>query len=85
MHTSSHRENVIQPSGRIIIEQFVERNERVSVGAERSGILKIESAKLQFGLFPFAIVPLLAGNLTGAAANALGSIDQRCLYEGRAR
>jgi hypothetical protein len=63
----------------------MERNERVSVGAECGRILKIEPAKLQSRLFPLAIVPLLAGNLTGTAADALGRINQRCLDEGRAR
>ena len=85
MQTTPHRENVIQTARRILINQLMERNERVSVGAERSGILKIEPAELQPCLFSFAIVPLLAGNLTRAAADALGSIDQRCLDEGRTR
>jgi hypothetical protein len=83
MQTTPHRENVIQTAGRILIDKLVEGNERVSVGTERSGILKIEPTKLQASLFAFAIVPLLAGNLTGAAADALGRIDQRCLGESR--
>jgi hypothetical protein len=85
VQTTPHRENVVQTSGRILIDELVKRNERVSVGAEGSRILKIEPTKLQFCLFSLAIVPLLAGNLAGAAADALGSIDQRCLDEGRAR
>jgi hypothetical protein len=85
MQTTPHRENVIQTARRILIDKLMERNERVSVGAERGGILKIEPSKLQSCLFPLAIVPLLAGNLTSTAADALGSIDQRCLDEGRAR
>jgi hypothetical protein len=85
MHTSSHRENVIQTSRRILIDELMERNERVGVRAERSRILKIEPTELQLCLFPLAIVPLLAGNLTRAAADALGGIDQRCLDEGRTR
>jgi hypothetical protein len=75
VQTTPHRENVIQTSRRILIDKLMERNERVSVGAERCRILKIEPTKLQLCLFSLAIVPLLAGNLTGAAADALGSID----------
>jgi hypothetical protein len=53
----------------------MKRNERVSVGTESSRVLKIDSAQLQLSLFPFSIVPLLAGNLARAAADALGGVN----------
>ena len=85
MQTTPHRENVIQTARRILIDKLMERNERVGIGAQRSGILKIEPTQLQSCLFPLAIVPLLASNLTRATTDALGRIDQRCLNEGRTR
>jgi hypothetical protein len=85
MQTTPHRENEIQTSRCIFIDKLMERNQRVSVRAERSGILKIEPTQLQVCLFPLAVVPLFAGDLTRAAADALGGIDQCCLDEGRTR
>ena len=46
--------------------------------AESGRVLKAQ-IEIQLGLFPFAIVPLLAGNLTCATADALGDVDQRGL------
>jgi hypothetical protein len=52
-----------------------------SICAESSRVLKTQ-IEIQLGLFPFAIVPLLAGNLTCATADALGYVDQRGLDRG---
>jgi hypothetical protein len=46
-----------------------------SICAKCGGVLKAQ-VEIQLGVFPVAIVPLLAGNLTRATADALGYVDQ---------
>jgi hypothetical protein len=46
-----------------------------SICAECGRVLKAQ-VEIQLGLFPVAIVPLLASNLTCATADALGYVDQ---------
>src|SRR6516162_1867262 len=55
VETAMHRENVIESSRRLLVWEFMKRDQRVRFCAERRGILKSQLAQLQFGLFPFAI------------------------------
>ena len=50
-------------------------DQSVSFRTESGRILKTQVV-VQLGFFAFAIVPLLAGDLTGTTADALRNIDQ---------
>jgi hypothetical protein len=74
MQAPPHREQVMQSSRCGLIGNFMERNQGESLRAEGSWILKTK-IEVQFGLLPFAVVPLFAGNLASAASDALRDVD----------
>src|ERR1700751_6343529 len=78
MQTTPHGEKVVQPSRRRLVGKLMKGDQGESICTESSRVLKT-LIEIQLGLFPFAIVPLLAGNLTCATADALGYVDQRGL------
>jgi hypothetical protein len=53
----------------------VKSDQRKSFGAKGGRVLKPQ-VEIQLSLFSLAIVPLLAGDLTCPAADALGNVDQ---------
>ena len=57
---------------------LVGRDERQRLRAQRRRVLEAE-LPLQLGLLPVLLVPLLAGHLAGAAADALRDVDERRL------
>jgi hypothetical protein len=56
-------------------------DQRISAGIKSDGVLETESG-FQLGVYPIAIIPLLAGNLASATSDAVGGIDQ-CGFDGK--
>src|ERR1700751_3019046 len=81
MQTTPHGEKVVQPSRRRLVGKLMKGDQRESICAESGRVLKTQ-IEIQLILFAIAIVPLLAGNLTCATADALGYVDQRGLDRG---
>ena len=74
----------MQPSLSLLVRYLMKSDQGESICAECGRVLKAQ-VEIQLGLFPFAIVPLLAGNLTCADGRiSLGGVDQRRL-DGRIR
>ena len=84
MEAPLHHESGIQPSRLRRVLHLVERDERKSIRAESSGVLKTQIDP-ELGLFAILIVPLLAGNLARPTADAVGNVDQRRLDRARGR
>src|SRR5262249_23012709 len=74
----AHDEGVAHPLRRLLVGSLVEGDECVGPGGERGRVLE---AELGFALCALAcgFVPLLAGDLAGAAADAVGDVDERRL------
>jgi hypothetical protein len=60
---------------RLLVGQFMKRDQRECVRTQSRGVLKAQ-VTIQLRLFPFAIIPLLAGNLARPASNTLRDVDQ---------
>src|SRR5437763_1779577 len=75
METAPHREGIGESARRLLVRNFVERNQRERVGGERRRVLEPELA-VQFRLFSLVVVPLLACDLAGAAADAVRDVDE---------
>ena len=75
VEAAPHHEVGIEPARLLRIHVLVERDQRVRLGGERRRILESELG-LQLRLFSLALVPLFAGHLAGAAADAVGDVDQ---------
>src|SRR5262249_26484047 len=71
-----HGEEIIQSSGRLLVGNLMKGDQSQSFRAERRRILKSHIV-LQLGDFAVTLVPLLAGHLACAAADALGDVNQR--------
>src|SRR6185369_4815765 len=84
VQAAPHRVGGAQAAGRGLVHELVEGDERVGVRAQRRRVLEAEQL-LQLGVLAVAVVPLLAGDLAGAAADALGDVDQRRLDRDRFR
>src|ERR1700745_1728948 len=81
MQATPHGEEVVQPSRSLLVGKLMKGDQGERICAERSRVLKTQ-IEIQRALSPLAIVPLLAGNLTCATADALGYVDQRGLDRG---
>ena len=81
VETPPHREDPGEVLGRALELELVGRDERQRLRAQRRRVLEAELA-LELGLLPVLLVPLLAGHLAGAAADALRDVDQRRLDGG---
>src|SRR4051812_42225734 len=75
METAPHRERIGEPARRLFVRNFVERNQRVRVGGQRRRVLEPE-LPVQFRVFALVVVPLLARDLAGAAADAVRDVDE---------
>src|SRR6185503_20887348 len=75
VETPLHDERGFDAPGLLRVLEFMERNQRQGPCAERR---RIREAKvgLQLGRLAVLFVPLLAGDLAGAATNAVGDVDQ---------
>src|SRR5215470_6156758 len=76
MQTTPHGEQVIQSAWSLLVRQFVIGNQSESFGAESRWVLQAQ-IPFQFCLLSIAVIPLLAGNLTRPAADALRNVDER--------
>src|SRR5262252_4796651 len=83
MQAALHAENVSQRTRTRLVPYFMEFDERVCLGAQRSRVLKVQRTRLQLGLFSFAIVPLLARDLASATTDTIGGVDQSGLRKDR--
>ena len=80
----AHREDPREVLGRLAMTlalDLVRRDERQRLGAQRRRVLETELAE-ELGLLAVLLVPLLAGHLAGAAADALRDVDERRLDGG---
>ena len=73
-----HDEGVVESLGLLLVLRLVEGDQRVGPGAQGRRVLEAE-LRVQLGLLAVAVVPLLAGDLAGAAADAVGDVDERRL------
>ena len=76
MQAAPHREEIIQPAGRLLVGQFMICDQGVSLRTESGRVLKTHVV-LQLCSFALSIIPLFAGNLACAASNALGNVNER--------
>jgi hypothetical protein len=74
VQATPHGEQVVQSPGRLLVWQFVERDQGQGLGAESCRVLKTQVV-LQLCIFTLAVIPLLAGNLASAAADALRNVN----------
>ena len=76
VEASPHHEGAVDAAGRLRIFELVEGDERVGLGRQGGRVLEAELG-LELGFLSGPVVPLLAGDLAGAAADAVGDVDER--------
>src|SRR5262249_16489242 len=78
VEAAPHDEGVAHPLARLLVARLVEGDQRVGPRGERGRVLEPE-LRVQLRGLALAVVPLLAGDLAGAAADAVGDVDERRL------
>jgi hypothetical protein len=76
MQASPHGEEVMQAPGRLLVRQFMKRDQGKRFCTEGSRVLKTK-VPLKLCVFPITIVPLLTGNLARTTTDAFRDVDER--------
>ncbi len=78
VETTPHHEGGLEALLALRVRRLVEGDERVRLRGERGRVLETEM-RVQLRRLSLAVVPLLAGDLAGPAADAVGDVDERGL------